>query len=91
MAGPFTRGRWFKRADGVIFRMDDPDHITRMLDEGWHEVTGPAPNPIPSVAPVAPDIEAARAAFGLEPRPPRPHVKPIRKVKETSKETKGRA
>lgn len=52
MAAQFD-GRWFQRADGLVFRMDDPDHIKRMLSEGWREVddphaTLPAPVALPA-------------------------------------------
>lgn len=34
--------RWWQRpGDGIIFMMTDPDHIARMLREGWREVEHP--------------------------------------------------
>jgi hypothetical protein len=100
MAGQFIGGRWFERAsDGVVFRMDDPDHIKRMLAEGWREVDGPhAPTPLSVVEPptdhLTPDTpeviqarnDAALEGFGVTPKPQRPPAKLIRKAKGTTKE-----
>lgn len=70
--------RWWRRPDGVIFMMTDPDHIKRMLTEGWVEVESPHTTAglSPSPAVVAPDVtpeptpdelqahnDQARAAF----------------------------
>lgn len=98
MAGQFITsvdGRWFQRADGIIFRMDDPSHITRMLAEGWHEVDGPhASTPVtsddddelPSVAETLEEVQArnaaARAAFSRTPPATGAALKPIRKTSE---------
>ncbi len=97
MTGQFGERRWFQRpGDGLIFSMADLDHIQRMLSEGWLEVDGPDARDVPTSPPdmppaVPPDTiqarnNAALEAFGLTPKPQRPPAKPIRTVKETTKE-----
>ena len=56
-AAQFFEGRWFRRPDGVVFRMDDPDHIKRMLSEEWHEVDGPQ-----TLTPLSEELPAESAA-----------------------------
>lgn len=61
-------GRWFARqVDGLVFRIDDPDHITRVLSEGWQEVSSPhssntgSPNQ---------DVDGAATPLPSTPTPP---------------------
>lgn len=32
---------WKRPVDGIVFAMADPDHVKRLLAEGWAEVSGP--------------------------------------------------
>ncbi|HET8906190.1 MAG TPA: hypothetical protein VFN11_04415 [Ktedonobacterales bacterium] len=78
-------GRWFQRADGMVFRMDDPDHIQRMLSEGWHEVDGPQTlTPVPVELPAesaAPPVAATVAAFTGQRSHDTTSAKPIKRVR----------
>ena len=84
MAAQFSEGRWFQRADGMVFRMDDPDHIKRMLSEGWHEVDGPQTlTPISEELPAASDVPPADvlAAFRGKSSHDTTPAKPIKRVR----------
>ncbi len=64
--------RWWQRpGDGIVFMVNDPDHITRIVREGWREVERPeaAPaEPPMSAPPETPEQIKARQAFNDEAR-----------------------
>ena len=45
--------RWWRRGDGHIFMIADPDHIKRVQSEGWQEVAGPQGDVLPAAAAAA--------------------------------------
>jgi hypothetical protein len=73
--------RWWRRGDGTIWMVNDPDHVRRILADGWQEVAGPTGD-VP--------LAAAEGSVSDEPiTPPElmagageasPKAKPIRKA-----------
>lgn len=52
------RRRWWRRGDGQIFMIADPDHIKRVLGEGWQEVASPMGDVLPAATDVTTDTPA---------------------------------
>ena len=50
--------RWWRRGDGLIFMVTDPDHIKRLLSEGWQEAAGPTGDVLPAAPASSADVAA---------------------------------